>query len=291
MSLACRRARRRGVERAVPLSGRVLRLPLHPGGCALRAHRRGAVRGRAGEVAGRAVAGGRAPARARSAVRRGQPRLAGAAPAAPAAGLHAAAAGRRRADRARGRCEQLAAARCPDQRRPAVLPRLRTRGPQRGSVHPRLALLLRRRPGDGPHLLDRRAGRGPPGAGRRRHRGHRRPTPRRGRPAGAGRAVAAGRPGHPRSSWTPATTSPASPTSWPTCPSMLVGRLRSDRVMLRDAGPRRSDPTRRAAAQARRRPHLRQARLLAHPRPGHHVATPPATAWPRPPPGTGCTPA
>jgi hypothetical protein len=45
----------------------------------------------------------------------------------------------------------------------AVLPRLRTR-PQRRSVHPRLALLLRRRAGDGTHVLDGRAGRDPAGA-------------------------------------------------------------------------------------------------------------------------------
>ena len=42
-------------------------------------------------------------------------------------------------------------------------------------------------------------------------------------------------------------------------PVVLVGRLRSDRVMLRDAGPARSRPEGRPAPQARRCPDLRQA--------------------------------
>ena len=92
--------------------------------------------GRSGHLAGRADAHGRAPARTRSDVRRGQSRLAGAAPPAQAAGLHAAAACRRRADRARGRCEQLAAARRPHQPGPAVLPRLRARAAARISSSP-----------------------------------------------------------------------------------------------------------------------------------------------------------
>ena len=106
------------------------------------------------------------------------------------AGRPAAAEGGRRADRAgRGR-EQLAPSRRSDQRRPAVLPRLRTWCPEHGPVRAGLAVLLRRRAGDGPHLLGRHAGRRAPWAGRRRDRRHRRPTPRRRRAVGASRAVA-----------------------------------------------------------------------------------------------------
>jgi hypothetical protein len=79
-------------------------------------------------------------------------------------------------------------------------------------------------------------------------------------------------------------------------PVELVGRLRSDRVMLRDAGPRRSTPRGGQTPQARRCPHLLQARDVAHPRPEHqqrhhplrHGRSPglgpdaPAPAGPRP---------
>lgn len=57
---------------------------------------------------------------------------------------------------------------------------------------PGLALLRRGRPGERPHLLDRGAGRGPPQPPRRRHRGHRRPAPRRRRPPDRGRPLAPG---------------------------------------------------------------------------------------------------
>lgn len=73
-------------------------------------------------------------------------------------------------------------------------------------------------------------------------------------------------------------------------PVELVGRLRSDRVMLRDAGPRRS--TRAAgspASTAASSPSPSRTRGTPPTRPP--PATPPATARPRPWPGTGCTPA
>ena len=61
------------------------------------------------------------------------------------------------------------------------------------------------------------------------------------------------------SSWTPATTSPASPTSWPTSPS----NRRPAPLGPRHAPGRRPaplHPTRRTAPQVRRRPHLLQGR-------------------------------
>ncbi|GAA3771141.1 hypothetical protein GCM10022206_07140 [Streptomyces chiangmaiensis] len=73
-------------------------------------------------------------------------------------------------------------------------------------------------------------------------------------------------------------------------PVELVGRLRSDRVMLRDAGPRRSTPR---GGQPRKHggvltsPSPRAGTPPARPPP----ATPAATAGRRPSPGTGCTPA
>lgn len=76
------------------------------------------------------------------------------------AGRPAATEGGRRPDRAGRGCQQLAPLCCPDQRGPAVLARLRARRPQLGPVRARLALLLRHRPGDRPHLLDHAAGRG-----------------------------------------------------------------------------------------------------------------------------------
>ena len=145
------RSRRRRAERAVPLSCRVLQLLVQKGGRAPRAHRRGAVCGRVGDVAGRADTHGRASARARRDIRRRQPWMAGTA---ASAGLHAVAACRRREDRVRRRRQQLVASRRPDQPGPVVLPRLRPR-PQRRSVHPGLALLLRRRAGDREDIMDR----------------------------------------------------------------------------------------------------------------------------------------
>ncbi|MET7434553.1 transposase [Streptomyces flaveolus] len=56
-------------------------------------------------------------------------------------------------------------------------------------------------------------------------------------------------------------------------PVVLVGCLRSDRVMLRDPGPARSGPRGRASPPAWRRPHVQEARQLArarrHDRRGH----------------------
>ena len=110
--------------------------------------------------------------------------------AAPGAGRRCRCPGRRWADRARGGCQPVAAPGRPDQRGPVVLPRLRPGQGQR-AADPGLALLVRRRPGDRAHLVDRGAGRGPARPGRRRHRGHRRPAARGGRPADRGRALAA----------------------------------------------------------------------------------------------------
>jgi hypothetical protein len=59
-----------------------------------------------------------------------------------------------------GRCEQLAAARRGDQPGADVLPRLRARQGERAD-DPGLAVLLHRRAGTWPHLLDGGAGRGP----------------------------------------------------------------------------------------------------------------------------------
>lgn len=221
---------------------------------------------------------------ARGDVRRGQPWLAGTAPSAQAADLHAAAAGRRRADRTRGGREQLVASRRPHQPGAVVLPRLRA-GPQRISSSPAGPT-----PSSPRWRRDARPGRDPARAGRRRHRGDRHPAAGGGHPAGAGRAVAAGRRGHPRRHGHRLRRHP--PRLRPGRPARRTGRPAP-------LGPRHASrcrptplhPTRWTAPQARRRPHLLQAGLLAdHPtRPPR--ATPPATAGPKPSPGTGCTPA
>lgn len=72
-------------------------------------------------------------------------------------------------------------------------------------------------------------------------------------------------------------------------PVELVGRLRSDRVMLRDAGPRCSTPR---GGQPRKHGGVF---TFSKPESWHTLirsqrATPPATAQPKPSPGTGCTP-
>ncbi|MFC8697099.1 hypothetical protein [Streptomyces parvus] len=85
---------------------------LYPVRMRLRAHRRGAVLGRTGDVAGRVGLHGRASAWARSGAWRGQPRPAEPAPLAQASGINAAAACRRRA-RGHGGREPPAASRRP----------------------------------------------------------------------------------------------------------------------------------------------------------------------------------
>ncbi len=74
-------------------------------------------------------------------------------------------------------------------------------------------------------------------------------------------------------------------------PVELVGRLRSDRVMLRDAGPRRSGPR---GGQPRKHGGVL---TFSKPATWHTpdqattARAPPTTARPKPSPGTGCTPA
>lgn len=131
----------------------LIRLPDRARGRTVRAGGRVAVCGRSGEGAGGPDTGGRAPARARRHVRRAEPRERGRAPAAPGARRSAHAAVRRRTPGPRGRHQPLAPPGRPDQRRPPVLPRLRTQRSVLRPVHPRLAILLRRRLGDGPDLL------------------------------------------------------------------------------------------------------------------------------------------
>ncbi|MFI2207698.1 transposase [Streptomyces sp. NPDC020192] len=118
----------------------------------------------------------------------------------------------------------------------AVLPRLRA-GPQRGSGRPRLALLLRRRPGDGTHVLDAiRLGPSDDAA---------LVTATRLREV-VTRLVHAGqwRPGDADILVVMDTGYDVTRLAYVLAglPVELVGRLRSDRVMLRDAGPRRSTP-------------------------------------------------
>ncbi|MGX1675410.1 transposase [Streptomyces sp. NPDC055400] len=70
-------------------------------------------------------------------------------------------------------------------------------------------------------------------------------------------------------------------------PVELVGRLRSDRGHAPRRSPSPLHPARRAAPHAWRRPHLLQARLLAHPRPDHRLRHQPLRDGRSP--GTGCT--
>jgi DDE superfamily endonuclease len=70
------------------------------------------------------------------------------------------------------------------------------RGKGNAQMIPGAAVLLRRRAGARPHLLDAAAGCGPARPGRRRNRGQRRTAPRGGDPDHRDRALARGQPGH-----------------------------------------------------------------------------------------------
>jgi transposase len=70
------------------------------------------------------------------------------------------------------------------------------RGKEPGPADPRLAVLVRRRAGAGPRLMDGDPGRGTARPRRRRHGSHRQAAAGRGRPADRRRTLAPGRPGH-----------------------------------------------------------------------------------------------
>lgn len=204
----------------VMLPGGLLRLLDRSRGCAVRADGLPAVHGRAGEDTGRTCSCARTPARARRVVRRSQPGPHRGRPAAAGAGLGAAAAGGGRpAGPGCGRLA-MAAARRRHQRCPLVLSHLRPRREQ-APDDPGLALLVDRRPGDGPLLVDRAPGRCAAAAGRRPRRRDRHPGAGPGRAPDHGRPVARGR---------------------PTCLDRGRRRLRRDASGLPPAGPARRTP-------------------------------------------------
>ncbi|MEV6765030.1 transposase [Streptomyces sp. NPDC051105] len=97
-------------------------------------------------------------------------------------------------------------------------------------VHPGLAVLLRRRPRTGSHLVDVDPGRGPARTRRRCDRHHRHPTPGRGRAAHLSRSVA---PGDPDITIVMDAGYDVTRLAWVLrdLPVELVGWIRSDRVM------------------------------------------------------------
>ncbi len=183
------------VRGSVMLPGRVLRVSDRSARRTVRVGGRGAVRGRPGQNAGGSDVGTRTPPWERCAVRCPQPRRGGRHPPAGGAGRVAADALRGRTPDARGRRVVVAALGRAVLGGEAVLPRLRP-GEVRLAVHPRLAVLVRRRPRSGSHLVDVGPGRGPARPRRRCDRRRSRPAPRRGRAAHLRRPVGARRPGH-----------------------------------------------------------------------------------------------
>ncbi len=206
-----------------------------------------------------------APAWSRRHVRRSEQRPHRGRPAAADSGRAAAAAGRRRADRPGRRCVRRGCARTPRPARTGCSA-TSTAGRRTLPADPGLAVLVRRRAGNRPDLMDGDPGRGPPRTRRRHRRGHRGPGPRRRRTPDRRRAAHTRRPADP---------------------DRRRRRLRHPPPRLRPGRPAR----RRPGPAALRPGHAPGRHHHAYPAPsGGPATTAPNCPSPTPPPGPPHTP-
>ena len=197
------------------------------------------------------------------------------------AGRAAAAPGRRRADRARGRCQPVAAPGRADQRRTGCSATSTAAARASAQMIPGwpysfVAALETGRTSWTAVLDAVRLG-----PGRRRHRGHRRPAPRRRRPADRGRALARRRPGHPDRVRHRLRRHPAGlPAGRPARASCSAGCAPTGSCALPAPRQRRPGDRRPPAASTAPSSPWPSPTTWPAPHARHHAPTPPATAPP-----------